>query len=159
MSQIRKLASQTAYYGISSILGRVLNFALVPFYTRILSSNEYGVVINLYGYAALLNIIYTYGLETSYFRFTTKTNSLDSYHYNSSAILLTSTIFSGLLFFAAPTLAGFTTAESNPEYIQYLAAIVFIDAIVSIPFANCVKTEDFAEGTQAFLEKRKPNFT
>jgi len=136
MSQIRKLASQTAYYGISSILGRVLNFALVPFYTRILSSNEYGVVINLYGYAALLNIIYTYGLETSYFRFTTKTNSLDSYHYNSSAILLTSTIFSGLLFFAAPTLAGFTTAESHPEYIQYLAAIVFIDAIVSIPFAK-----------------------
>jgi O-antigen/teichoic acid export membrane protein len=136
MSQIRKLASQTAYYGISSILGRVLNFALVPFYTRILSTGEYGVVINLYGYAALLNIIYTYGLETSFFRFTTKSNSLDSYHYNSSAILLTSTIFSGLLFFAAPTLAGFTTAESHPEYIQYLAAIVFIDAIVSIPFAK-----------------------
>jgi O-antigen/teichoic acid export membrane protein len=136
MSQIRKLASQTAYYGISSILGRVINFALVPFYTRILSAGEYGVVINLYGYAALLNIIYTYGLETSFFRFATKTNSLDSYHYNSSAILLTSTFFSGLLFFAAPTLAGFTTAQSHPEYIQYIAGIVFIDAIVSIPFAK-----------------------
>lgn len=136
MSQIRKLASQTAYYGISSILGRVLNFALVPFYTRILSTGEYGVVINLYGYAALLNIIYTYGLETSYFRFTTKSNSLDSYHYNSSAILLTSTIFSGILFFTAPSIAELTTAGNHPEYIQYLAGIVFIDAIVSIPFAK-----------------------
>ncbi|MFT7054702.1 MAG: O-antigen/teichoic acid export membrane protein [Roseivirga sp.] len=136
MSQIRKLASQTAYYGISSILGRVLNFLMVPLYTGTLSENEYGVVINLYGYAALLNIIYTYGLETSFFRFTTKTNSLDSYHYNSSAILLTSTIFSGVLMIAAPTIANITTAQSHPEYIQYIAAIVFIDAIISIPFAK-----------------------
>lgn len=136
MSQIRKLASQTAYYGISSILGRALNFVLIFLYTRTLSEGEYGVVINLYGYAALLNIIYTYGLETSFFRFTTKSNSLDSYHYNSSAILLTSTIFSGILFFTAPSIAKLTTAGDHPEYIQYLAAIVFIDAIVSIPFAK-----------------------
>ena len=69
MSQIKKLAGQTAYYGISSILGRVLNFALVPLYTRVFLESEYGVVINLYSYVAFLNIIYTYGLETSFFRF------------------------------------------------------------------------------------------
>ena len=136
MSQIKKLASQTAYYGISSILGRVLNFALVPFYTRILPEAEYGIVIHLYGIAAFLNIIYTYGLETSFFRFTTKNKSIDTYHYTSTAILSTSIVFSGLIYFSAPTLAGYTAASEHPEYLQYLAIIVFIDAVVSIPFAK-----------------------
>ncbi len=136
MSQIKKLAGQTAYYGISSILGRVLNFALVPFYTRILPEPEYGVVINLYGVAAFLNIIYTYGLETSFFRFSTKQKSIDTYYYTSTAILFTSILLSGMLFLAAPSISAFTAAETNPEFIRYLALIVFIDAIVAIPFAK-----------------------
>ena len=136
MSQIKKLASQTAYYGISSILGRVLNFALVPFYTRILPEEEYGLVIHLYGIAAFLNIIYTYGLETSFFRFTTKNKSIDAYHYTSSAILITSIVFSSIIYFGAPSLSGLTAAAEHPEYLQYLAIIVFIDAVVSIPFAK-----------------------
>ncbi|MCE7991264.1 MAG: oligosaccharide flippase family protein [Roseivirga sp.] len=136
MSQIKKLAGQTAYYGISSILGRVLNFALVPFYTRILPTEEYGIVINLYGVAAFLNIIYTYGLETSFFRFSTKQKSIDAYHFTSTAILFTSLLLSGVLFIAAPSLITYTAAEANPEYIRYLALIVFIDAIVAIPFAK-----------------------
>ncbi|GAB5526339.1 MAG: polysaccharide biosynthesis C-terminal domain-containing protein [Roseivirga sp.] len=136
MSQIKKLAGQTAYYGISSILGRVLNFALVPFYTRILPTEEYGIVINLYGVAAFLNIIYTYGLETSFFRFSTKEKSINAYYYTSTAILFTSLLLSGILFIAAPSLSAYTAAEANPEYIRYLALIVFIDAIVAIPFAK-----------------------
>jgi len=136
MSQIKKLAGQTAYYGISSILGRVLNFAMVPLYTRVFEDIEYGVVINLYGIAAFLNIIYTYGLETSFFRFSTKQKSINAYHYTASAILLTSTLLSAFLFFSAPSLAQFTTAGENVEYLQYLALIVFIDAIVAIPFAK-----------------------
>ena len=78
MSQIKKLAGQTAYYGISSILGRVLNVLLVPLYTSIFLEEEYGVVINLYGVVAFLNILYTYGLETSFFRFSTKQKSIDA---------------------------------------------------------------------------------
>lgn len=136
MSQIKKLAGQTAYYGISSILGRVLNFALVPFYTRILPEDEYGIVIHVYGVAAFLNILYTYGLETSFFRFTTKNKSIDAYHYTSTAILISSTILSGILLLGAPTLASFTPASQHPEYLRYLAIIVFIDAIVAIPFAK-----------------------
>ena len=136
MSQIKKLAGQTAYYGISSILGRVLNFALVPLYTRVFLESEYGVVINLYSYVAFLNIIYTYGLETSFFRFSTKQKSIDAYHYTASAILLTSTLLSALIFLTAPSLVGLTEAGENYEYIQYLAIIVFIDAIVAIPFAK-----------------------
>lgn len=136
MSQIKKLAGQTAYYGISSILGRVLNFALVPFYTRILPEAEYGIVINLYGIAAFLNIIYTYGMETSFFRFSTKEKSIKAYHYTASAILFTSLLLSAILFVTAPTLSAYTEAKTHPEYIQYLALIVFIDAIVAIPFAK-----------------------
>lgn len=136
MSQIKKLAGQTAYYGISSILGRVLNFALVPFYTRILPEAEYGVVINLYGIAAFLNIIYSYGMETSFFRFSTKQKSISAYHYTATAILFTSLLLSGALFLAAPYISSLTEATDHPEYLQYLALIVFIDAIVAIPFAK-----------------------
>ena len=136
MSQIKKLAGQTACYGLSSILGRMLNFALVPVYTRVFAEGEYGVVINLYAFAAFLNIIYTYGLETSFFRFSTKLKSIDVYHYTASAILLTSTIFSGFIFIAAPSLAQYTLAGEHPEYLQYLAIIIFIDALVAIPFAK-----------------------
>ncbi len=136
MSQIKKLAGQTAYYGISSILGRVLNFALVPLYTRVFLESEYGVIINLYSFVAFLNIIYTYGLETSFFRFSTKQKSIDAYHYTASAILLTSTLLSAFIFLAAPSLVNFTLAGEHYEYIQYLAIIVFIDAIVAIPFAK-----------------------
>ena len=136
MSQIKKLAGQTAYYGISSILGRMLNFALVPLYTRVLAEGEYGDVINLYGVAAFLNIVYTYGLETAFFRFTTKQKSQDAYHYTGTAILFTSVVLSTALFFLAPNIIGLTTAGNHPEYLQYLAAIIFIDAVVAIPFAK-----------------------
>ena len=136
MSQIKKLAGQTAYYGISSILGRVLTFALVPLYTRVLPEGDYGVVINLYGVAAFLNIVYTYGLETAFFRFSTKQKTIDAFHYTATAILFTSVVLSSILFLLAPGLIGYTAAGDHPEYLQYLALIIFIDAIVAIPFAK-----------------------
>ena len=69
MSQLRKLAGQTAYYGISSILGRVLNFLLLPIWTARLVTEEYGSVTYLYTYLALGLVIYTFGMETAFFRF------------------------------------------------------------------------------------------
>ena len=69
MSVIKKLAGQTATYGLSSILGRLLNYLLVPLYTRVFHAGEYGVVTEMYAYVAFLNIVFTYGLETAYFRF------------------------------------------------------------------------------------------
>lgn len=72
MSGIRKLAGQTAIYGLSSIVGRMLNYLLVPFYTRIFSPVEYGIVSELYSYSAFLLILFTYGMETAFFNFMQK---------------------------------------------------------------------------------------
>ena len=141
MSQIKKLAGQTAYYGISSILGRVLNFVLLPVYTSQLVQAEYGVVTYLYGFTALLNIFYTYGLETSFFRFTTKLKSKAPYYYTSTAILVTSTLFSGTFLLLSDHIAGYLGHGVKPIYIVYLSIILFIDAIVAIPFAK-LRLED-----------------
>ena len=69
MNPLKKLASQTAIYGLSSVVGRLLNYLLVPLYTRYFLPEEYGVVTELYAYVAFLVIILTYGLETAFFRF------------------------------------------------------------------------------------------
>ena len=70
---MKRLAKETAIYGLSSIVGRFLNWMLVPMYTRVLANtNEFGVVTNLYGWTALLLVILTYGMETGFFRFVNK---------------------------------------------------------------------------------------
>jgi O-antigen/teichoic acid export membrane protein len=71
--EIKNLAKDTAIYGLSSIVGRFLNWMLVPMYTRVLvSTGEYGIVTNIYGWVALLMVILTYGMETGFFRFINK---------------------------------------------------------------------------------------
>jgi O-antigen/teichoic acid export membrane protein len=75
LSIYKKLAGQTAIYGLSSILGRLLNYLLVPLYTRVFETGEYGVVTQFYAYAAFLNILFTYGLETAFFRFNQTENN------------------------------------------------------------------------------------
>ena len=72
MNHFKKLASQTAIYGLSSVVPRLLNYILVPLYTRVFLPEEYGVVTELYAYLAVLLVLLTYGMETGYFRFATK---------------------------------------------------------------------------------------
>ena len=136
MSQIKKLAGQTAYYGISSILGRVLNFLLLPIWTDRLIDAEYGVVSYIYASVALCLIIYTYGMETAFFRFTSKEGGKDIFNSAATSILITSTLLSGFLFVQSKGVASFLGKGVLPEYVQYLALILFIDAIVAIPFAK-----------------------
>ncbi|HJW86923.1 MAG TPA: oligosaccharide flippase family protein, partial [Candidatus Brocadiaceae bacterium] len=69
MSQIKKLASQTAIYGLSTILGRLLNYLLVPLHTRVFGTADYGVVSELYAYSSFFIVTLTYGMETAFFRF------------------------------------------------------------------------------------------
>ena len=69
MNPLKKLAGQTALYGVSTILGRVLNYALVPIHTSIFLEGQYGKLTDLYAYVAFFNIVYTFGMETAYFRF------------------------------------------------------------------------------------------
>ena len=82
-SPLKKLASQTAVYGLSSIVGRLLNYLLTPLYTYAFSTAEYGVVVELYTYVSFLVVILTYGMETSFFSFNQQMNN-DKKVYNSA---------------------------------------------------------------------------
>jgi len=138
LGQLKKLAGHTALYGASSILGRMLNYLLVPYYTRVFVTSEYGVVTELYAYAAFFNVIYTYGLETAYFRFASADKAREGSIYNSAvtSILLTSLVLSSLLFLLATPITGLLNYPGKEHFIQWLAGIFAIDAIVAIPFAK-----------------------
>ena len=69
MSVVKKLASQTAVYGVSSIVGRVLTYLLTPIFTAAFAAAEFGIVTGLYAYVSFLNVVFTYGMETTFFRF------------------------------------------------------------------------------------------
>lgn len=136
MYLIKELANATAIYGLSSIIGRVLNYLLVPFYTSIFLPAEYGVVTEFYAYVAFLNILYTCGMETAYFRFAAQGQALQSFNIATSAILLTSLLLSALLVLFATALISWIGYPGCEHYIYYLAAILAIDAVLAIPFAQ-----------------------
>jgi len=138
MVLLKKLAAETVLYGASSILGRFLNYLLVPLYTTVFSPGEYGIVTELYAYVAFLNILYVYGLETAYFRFSTKEGFKEKEVFNVSftAILFTSAIFSLVLSLFSTEIAVLLEYPGKNHLIMWLAAILAIDAIVAIPFAR-----------------------
>jgi len=138
MGQLKKLASETAIYGVSSILGRMLNYLLVPVYTAYFEAEEYGIVTELYAYAAFLIIVYTYGLETAFFRFATKHKDDEKKIFDSgfSSLLISSLTFSALLSLFATPIVEFLEYPGRERYIYWFSAIMAIDAIVSLPFAR-----------------------
>lgn len=137
MSVLKKLAGETAWYGVSTILGRLLNYLLVPLHTAVFARPaELAIIVKLYAIIAFLNIIYTYGLETAYFRFATKYDEKDYFNASLSAILLSSLFFSGILLLFAPPLAVFLGAPGQGKLITWTAFILAIDALVAIPFAR-----------------------
>ena len=89
MSVLKKLAGETASYGISTILGRSLNFLLVFIHTAAFMPAEMGINVKLYGYVAIANIIYTYGMETAFFRFAPE-DKIKYYNIIQSAIIVSS---------------------------------------------------------------------
>lgn len=137
MSQLRQLAGQTVIYGASSVLGRVLNYLLVPLYTSVFAPAEYGIVTELYGFVAFLNILYTYGFETSYFRFQSKAQAGSNYYsIAQTSLLATSLLFSGLLILSSAWIAELLQYPGKENYIIWLALILAIDAIVAVPFGR-----------------------
>jgi O-antigen/teichoic acid export membrane protein len=136
MSLLKKLAGETAIYGLSSIVGRFLNYLLVPLYTGIFSPAEYGVSTVFYAYASFLGVFFTYGMETAFFRFYQKHDSKEEVFSTALSSLLFSSTFIGLLLlFLAKPLAAWTKNEGNEILFIYLAIILAADAILSIPFA------------------------
>ena len=136
---IRKLASETVIYGLSSVVGRAVSFILLPIYTGVFSTTEYGVQSLVYTYAAFIFVFFVLRFDTAYFRFA----SDDTYRKNSfstafSAVGLTSLILSTALFICAPWLADvvFNIADEYVYLIRILALILFFDALSEIPYAQ-----------------------
>jgi len=138
-SQIKRLGTDTAVYGISTIVARLLNFLLVPFYTNIFDPSSYGIVATVYSYIAICAIFYSYGLESAYFRFASgKEVGSEKENFSTPfiSILLSGIIFSSLLiYFAVPVTHVFQISTSLYKLIYYSAAILFFDVLTVIPFA------------------------
>jgi O-antigen/teichoic acid export membrane protein len=140
MSALRKLASQTAIYGVSSVVGRLMNYLLVPLYTHIFEKDEYGVVTELYAYVAFLIVLLTYGMETAFFRFSSvekdvfKRRQIFSTAFISVA--LAALAFLVAVLFGLDGISSVMGYEANPEYILYFALIITLDVMVTIPFAR-----------------------
>ena len=134
---LKKLVGQTAIYGMSSIVGRLLNYLLVPLYTRLFVPEVYGIVTELYAYVTFLLILLTYGMETGFFRFAQDKSIFDKvYSSILSSLFATSSIFILLLVAFYKPIAEFMQYGSHPEYILWIGIIVALDAFISIPFAK-----------------------
>ncbi|MBO5863595.1 MAG: lipopolysaccharide biosynthesis protein, partial [Paludibacteraceae bacterium] len=138
MTKMKSLAKQTAVYGLSNMLGKFLNWCLVPLYTYVLTNSaEYGVVTNLYAWTALLLVILTYGMETGFFRFANKEGLEPKKVYSTIlwCVFGTSVLFAcaGVLF--SDGIAGVLGYSAHPEYVSIMCVIVAMDAFGCIPFA------------------------
>lgn len=138
MSILKKLASDTAYYGLSSIVGRVLNYLLVPFYTAVFFAKDYGIMSDFYAKAAIFNVIYIFGMETAYFRFASKkeNNPQEVYTTALSAVMVSSLLFSTLLILFSNHLAKLMQYPDRQIDIIIFALLFGVDAVVAIPFAR-----------------------
>jgi len=145
MGIIKKLASQTAIYGISSIFGRFLNYLLVPLYTYYFSAAEYGVVSEFYAYAGFFSVLLLFGFETGYFRFRDKAHTGRDVAYSTALIFV---VLVNLAFFLTillinRRLSAVLNYANHPEYVLFFTLILTLDAIASIPFAR-LRAEDKA---------------
>lgn len=136
MSTVKKLASQTAVYGVSQVIGRFANYLLVPLYTTIFNPGEYGVVTLLYACVTFFNVLLTYGMETAFFRFANREDDIRKVFSTSfTSVLVTSVLFVVISNSFTGKLAYWTRLESHPEYITWFIWIMALDAVAAIPFA------------------------
>lgn len=138
MSNLKKLAGQTAIYGLSSILGRSINFLLIIVYTTYLNTEDLGAFTGIYALIGFLNIVFTYGMETAFFRYSTGKN-LDptKVYHTTQSLLITSTLLLGsALYLAAPWLAEAMHYPDQAYLFRWTALILSFDAILAIPFAK-----------------------
>ncbi len=133
---IKQLAGQTAVYGASNIVARFFNYLLVPLYTRVFVPEEYGVVTEMYAYVTFLLVVFTYGLETAFFRYV-ESDQEESTVFNTAftSIIGSSVILSGILIIFAQPIAQLLSYPDHPEYIIWFSLIIGLDAIAKLPFA------------------------
>ncbi len=144
MNPIRRLAGQTATYGLSTIVGRLLNYFLVPIYTRVFLPEEYGVVSVMYAFVTFAYVIYTYGMETAFFRFSNKENEQSKVYSTSLiSIVISSIILTGFMILFSDEIATKIKYPGNGIYVTWFALIMGFDAIVAMPF-NKLRLENKA---------------
>lgn len=137
MSGIKQLAGQTIWYGASSIAARFLNYLLTPYLTGILVLSAYGEMSTVYAAIPFLNIIFTYGLETAYFRFANNKEQQTAVYNTATVSLIVSTILlSILVLLFKDSLAQLLKIEAHPEYITYAVYIIAFDALSTLGFAK-----------------------
>ena len=136
--KLKELTKDTAIYGISTMVGRFLNFILVPLYTNIFLPADYGIIQLIYAYTAILNIIFIYGLDSAYLKFASFKDigdEKDNFSTPYISIFLTSLLISFLIVINAEAIGVSLRIPSEYSYLIYLAAaILFLDANVVIPF-------------------------
>lgn len=142
---IKQLLGQTAIYGLSSIIGRLLNYLLVPLYTAVFTNpSDYGVVSELYAWVAFLVVFLTFGMETAFFRFLQEKEDKEKVFLNGFlTVISVNVIFFITLLFFNQNIANVMLYSDHNEYIILLGAIVCIDAITALPLAK-LRAEDKA---------------
>ena len=135
--ELKKLASDTALYGLGTMLPRMLNFFLVPIQTRAFPTEDYAAISELYGYVAFLNIIFLFGMETAFFRFSNKegANPERVFRITQTVVLLISSIFTVIFLLASSSITSVLHVP-NARVIIWLALTLWVDAMVAIPFAQ-----------------------
>ncbi|MFY8003289.1 MAG: lipopolysaccharide biosynthesis protein, partial [Chitinophagaceae bacterium] len=139
MAGIKQLAGQTIWYGLSSIVARFINYLLTPFltYSAVITTADFGKMGLIYSAIPILNVLFTYGFETAYFRFSNETKQQQNLYSTSLISLISTTIlFSFLLFSFQSSIANLTGLASYPQMIQWAIAIIALDTICVLPFAK-----------------------
>ena len=137
MSGIKKLAGQTLWYGVSSIAARFLSYLLTPYLTHELRSDAYGEMSLVYAAIPFLNVIFTYGLETAYFRYSrNKEEQTDVYNTATVSLICSTVVLTGILLLFNHQIATLIGVKEHPEYLQWSAYIIALDALGTLAFAK-----------------------
>ena len=133
MNPLKKLASQTAIYGLPTIIGRLLFFVLNPLYTYNFSTGEFGVLTSAYAYVSFLLVLLTYGMETAIFRFSQTENDKPKVYTTALfSVLITSTLFIIIVSFFSVNISEAIKFTGHPEYVVWFAIIVGVEALTLI---------------------------
>ena len=137
MTAIKRLAGQTAIYGIPSVLGRILGYLLVPLYTYVFQPGDYGTVNVFYAYTSFLMVVLTYGMETTFFRFNEQENNKTMvFSTGMISLFITSALFLIVVLHFSRDIARWIEYPDHPEYVRWFAWILALDSTAAIPFAR-----------------------
>jgi O-antigen/teichoic acid export membrane protein len=136
LSSIKKLATQTVWYGASTIFSRMLGYLLTPLLTSIFVASDFGKITTLFTLAAFMNILYSFGMETAYFRFLSEEKENKVYNAAFTTILVSGCFFSLLLFGLTDAVAAYIKLSDHTEYIYWVIWIVIFDTLAVLPFAK-----------------------